>query len=138
MFNDIETIIHNRLTSLALFATVGTALRDEDPKRPSALTWLAEDKEVTDAPKPLREVSFVVKVSVNSNATIGGSAITMNTLLDSIRTVFTGWMPGNVVGIQKGFRVPMIKITEFTDHGPTEYLVQLTVRVWPDAFRLTT
>jgi hypothetical protein len=136
MFNEIETIIHNRLISLSLFATIGTALRCEDPKRPSVLTWLAEDKEVTDAPKPLREVSFVAKVAVNHNDVVGGAALSMNTLLDAVRTVFAGWMPDNVVGIQKGFRVPLVKITEFTDHGPTEYLVQLTVRVWPDAFRI--
>lgn len=138
MFNELETIIQNRLASLTLFASIGTAIRCEDPKRPSALTWLAEDKEVTDAPRPLREVSFVAKIAVNHSDIVGGAAISMNTLLDAVRTVFTGWAPENVVGIQKGFRVPLMKITEFTDHGPTEYLVQFTVRVWPDAFRLTT
>lgn len=138
MLSAIETLIQDKLTSLALFATVGTALRVEDPKRPFALTWLAEDKEITDSPKVLREISFVARIAINHSDTAGAAATSMNTLLDAVRPAFTGWVPPGVVGIQKGFRVPLMKITDFANYGPTEYLVQFTVRVWPDAFRLTT
>ncbi len=132
MYSDIYDIITERLTALGLL-NVGTALGDQPPL-PATQPFLSEDKEVSLKPVVIRELTYMIKVTVGNNETAGAAQTEMLELLDLIRDGFAGWRPENLVGIQRSFSVPSVRISDFKDHGSLEYLVFLRLRVNPKSF----
>lgn len=138
MLNDLQTLIEARLGTVPGLVSIGPALRDAPPKRPSALVWLAEDREVTDQdPAVIRELVWCIEIAVDHSETVGAAQAAAHDLLDGLRAAFSGWVPDpeTVVGIQKGMKLKTIKLAGFRDHGVTSYVADLVFRVFPGNFR---
>lgn len=137
MYSEIQQIIEDRFVSeVTELETVGTALRDKQPKRPDALVWLAEDKDVGADPGVLRELVWMVKISVDHDARDGEAQKLMHSILNKARNAFTGWKPAGVVGIRDVMHVPSVRISDHKEKGPTEYLMQISHRVFPKNFKV--
>ncbi|HEB51574.1 MAG TPA: hypothetical protein ENI89_13285 [Desulfobulbus sp.] len=135
MYTDLFDVITDRLADLGV-ANVGTALGGEQPL-PSVQPYLAEDKEQQTGTTVFREIVFAVKVTVGHNDNELAAQAEMLGLLDTVRDGFHGWRPPDCVGIQRGFRVPAVRLEEFRSGGSTVYLVLLQVRVIPETFKRT-
>ncbi len=133
MYVDLYDVFAEQLTALG-FANVGTAV-GEQPALPSVQPFLSEDKEVTKENVVIREVVYILKVTVGHNETPKAAQTEMLGLLDTIRDGFAGWRPENLEGIQGSIAVPSIQLSDFKDHGNLEYLVFLRLRVIPRTFK---
>lgn len=137
MYSEIQQIIEARFFSeVSELVTVGTALRDKQPKRPDALVWLAEDKDVGGNPTVLRELVWMVKLSVDHEKVDGLAQTKMHEILNDARIAFAGWRPAGVVGIRGAMQVGTIRISDHKELGPTEYLMQIIHRVFPKNFSI--
>jgi len=134
MYSEVFTIITDRMAAIGL-ANVDTALGDEPPL-PAVQVYLAKDNEVKTQTIVIRELLWGVKVTVGHNNTDGAAQAEMLTILDTIRDGFAGWLPTSCVGIQDGFRVQVVAVEDYKDHGSTVYTAVLAVRVVPDTFKV--
>ncbi len=133
MYVDFLEIISERLGGIGL-PNVATAIGDQPPL-PAAQPFLSEDKEITKETIVVRELTWIVKVTVGHNEANGQAEAQMMGLLDSIRNGFAGWRPDGLVGVQRSFSVPSVRISDFKDHGSLEYHVFLRLRVNPQSFK---
>ncbi|KJS02237.1 MAG: hypothetical protein VR65_06225 [Desulfobulbaceae bacterium BRH_c16a] len=132
MLNELHDLIAARLATVAGFEYIGTALQDEQQKRPDGLIWLEDDSEVANSPG--RDLTWGVRVSVNHSDTVGAAKTTIYNLLDAFRDAFARWEPG-VKGIEpKSVRVPKIKLAGHESKGPTIYTALVVFRVFPKIF----
>ncbi len=132
-----QEMYESQLARLALlgFANVGSALADTPPL-PAVQLYLHDDKEVTQAPQPFREVQWVVQLTVGPDGDGDAKVKDLHRYLDNIRDGFAGWRPEGSVGIVEPCSVPKIAISGHKDHGPTEYLIFLVWRIVPQTFTL--
>lgn len=131
MLSTIYTAIINQLNGLG-FTEVGPALQDGQPKTPAARVWLALDEAVEAHPSVVRQLTWHVQIIVGHDATVGGAVTDIHSLIDAVRGAFAGWQPTTIAGIQnRSVKVPKIEILNFQDHGNTEYIAQLVMRVIP-------
>lgn len=134
MLNDLHNLIAARLATIAGFEYIGTALQDEQQKRPDALIWLEDDSEVANSPG--RDLTWGIRLSVGHSETVGAAQTAIYNLLDAVRTAFAGWEPAGVAGIEpKSMRVPKIKLVGHENKKPTIYLVLVSFRVFPKVFK---
>jgi len=136
MINDLFDVIKARLESLDRFGSVTEALSTQRRIFPSCDLWLAEIREVEARPAEILELVFIAQVAV-ANDEGGQQQRQMHDHLDAVRAAFNGWRPADVVGMQKFFRVPFVKIESYRDYGAAVYPVNLAVRVFPDKFART-
>ncbi|MBV5305567.1 MAG: hypothetical protein J0652_02615 [Desulfobulbaceae bacterium] len=135
MLQLIFEMITARLESLGLFATVGSALTDGPGALPAAEVWLADDKEKTETPAVLRELTWIVRVSASHEEDTGEMQANMFALLDAVRDTFVAWPPDGYIGVKRWWHVPQIKIESYKDHGSLVYLVAMSLEVLPSTFR---
>lgn len=138
MLSELQAIIEARLVATGLFKEVGSALADADKSRPSAAVWLVEDSEVFSTPGVSRDLTFGASLAVNPSDTAGAAQAEIYTILEAVRSAFSGWSPTDIVaGFEpESFSVSM-RLAEHQTKGPTEYLALIKCRVYPDAFATT-
>ena len=135
VYHDLYTILSDRLLAIG-FAHVGSALQDPPPL-PAVQIYLNGDKEIAKTPSVLRELTWVAKLAVGPDSDGNAQVEDLHTYLDMLRDGFAGWRIPGVVGITEPCSVPEINIIGHQDHGQTQYLVFIVVRVIPATFAIT-
>ncbi len=134
MYQELYERLVMRLSSLG-FANVGSALA-EIPPLPAVQLYLHDDKEITQAPQPFRELQWVIQLTVGPDSEGDAKIADLHRYLDTLRDGFAGWHPTGSTGIVEPISVPKITLSGHKDHGPTEYLLFLVCRIVPAAFTL--
>jgi len=135
MLTEIRTAIQDAVADVASALHVGPALSSDVQPLPSARAWLMRDKEVTDTPQIIRELTWGITLMVGHQDGQGLSQAAAEGFLDALRAAFIGWMPDTLKNkIKQGVRVPEIKLLDYRDKAETEYLIQVVTQAYPQRF----
>lgn len=128
---EIEDVLIEAVTGLALFAVVDSIGRDKEPPAdaifdyPYASVFFLEDEEVSNAGRPIDKLTFGVLVSVKNLAGEKEAAADAYALVDGVRGALRGKSLG-VAGIEP-LSCPSRQLVGYQD-GVMTYLLLFTTR----------